>query len=210
MGELFSIFKMMGAQSSRLKTADDAIKYIFDERKTENELQGEQYLSLLQPQQAWHFLDEENHENSRQFIHGMICPGGKQSVADLMTMMKELCGYYEEYAMLYAVHNDKPSHVHAHFLIHPINVITRKRWQQSPKQFYQLLDFLNESLKKYGFTDRGTLGNTYEHGSDTRRRTGKQPCTQRIHPQPGRRHRLHNEERQEARHRQHGQGRSTG
>lgn len=144
---------MIGAQSSRLRTVDDAIRYIFDEYKTESELQGEQYLSLLQPQQAWHFLDEENHENSRQFIHGMICPGGKQSVVDLMSMMKELCGYYEEYAMLYAVHNDKPSHVHAHFLIHPINIITKKRWQQSPKQFYQLLDFLNGALKQYGFAE---------------------------------------------------------
>lgn len=152
MAKLTSIFKMIGAQSSRLKTANDAIEYIFNSKKTTPDLCSEKYLDLDDPLASWSTHPMHKTEKERQFLHVLLCPYGEQipSIAELKEIKKSVMEIFDEYPMFSSIHIDHASSPHIHLLIHPRNVFTDKVWQQSPSQLRRHKEAISNILTEFG------------------------------------------------------------
>lgn len=155
MAKFSSIFKMIGCQSSRLKTVDDAIKYIFNKEKSDPSLWNEQYLDIDSPVAAWKTHPMHNTTMERKFIHALLCPYGNHipSQSDMKIIVKELFKIFDEYPLLTAIHTDHFKSPHIHMLIQPRNILTNKVWQQTPqdlKEQKRSLTVILESLGLYG------------------------------------------------------------
>lgn len=155
MAKFSSIFKMIGCQSSRLKTVDDAIKYIFNKEKSDPSLWNEQYLDIDSPVAAWKTHPMHNTTMERKFIHALLCPYGNHipSQSDMKIIVKELFKIFDEYPILTAIHTDHFKSPHIHMLIQPRNILTNKVWQQTPqdlKEQKRSLTVILESLGLYG------------------------------------------------------------
>lgn len=148
---------MIGAQSSRLKTAPKAIDYIFNTTKTTSELCDSQYLDLEEPLDAWDSHPMHHTDKERQFIHAMLCPYGDKvpTIEELKALAKGVMNLFNEYPLFTAIHVDHPQSPHIHVLMHPRNVFTDKVWQQSPKDLVNQKKSLSKLLKElnlYGLT----------------------------------------------------------
>ena len=155
MAKFSSIFKMIGCQSSRLKTVDDAIQYIFNKEKSDPSLWNEQYLDIDSPVAAWKTHPMHNTTMERKFIHALLCPYGNHipSQSDMKIIVKELFKIFDEYPLLTAIHTDHFKSPHIHMLIQPRNILTNKVWQQTPqdlKEQKRSLTVILESLGLYG------------------------------------------------------------
>ena len=143
-----SILKMAGSQSTRLKSVHDAIAYIIDKRKTSSSLMGEQYLSLTDPEEAWDILEKGTTSKTRLFHHVILSPGNCNNPEKMYDVLEKMKILWHNYPLIFAVHQDKPNHIHGHILIHPVNVFNNRRYQISPKQFKSLLAQVNDILLK--------------------------------------------------------------
>ncbi|MCB6805930.1 hypothetical protein NE466_08845 [Veillonella parvula] len=157
MAKLTSIFKMIGAQSARLKTPNEAIDYIFNKKKTSSDLCSEQYLDLDTPLEAWSVHPMHKTEKERLFLHAMLCPYGDRipSTNELKEIVKGLMEVFDGYPMFSAIHTDHPSSPHIHILIHPRNIFTDKVWQQSPSDLRHQKKAISSILTNLGLY--GTL-----------------------------------------------------
>lgn len=152
MAKLTSIFKMIGAQSARLKTPNEAIDYIFNKKKTSSDLCSEQYLDLETPLEAWSVHPMHKTEKERLFLHAMLCPYGDRipSTNELKEIVKGLMEVFYGYPIFTAIHTDHPSSPHIHFLIHPRNIFTDKVWQQSPSDLRHQKEVISSILTNLG------------------------------------------------------------
>ena len=157
MAKLTSIFKMIGAQSARLKTPNEAIDYIFNKKKTSSDLCSEQYLDLDTPLEAWSVHPMHNTEKERLFLHAMLCPYGDRipSTNELKEIVKGLMEVFDGYPIFSAIHTDHPASPHIHVLIHPRNIFTDKVWQQSPSDLRHQKEAISSILTNLGLY--GTL-----------------------------------------------------
>lgn len=157
MAKLTSIFKMIGAQSARLKTPNEAIDYIFNKKKTSSDLCSEQYLDLETPLEAWSVHPMHKTEKERLFLHAMLCPYGDRipSTNELKKIVKGLMEVFDGYPIFTAIHTDHPSSPHIHVLIHPRNIFTDKVWQQSPSDLRHQKEVISSILTNLGLY--GTL-----------------------------------------------------
>lgn len=157
MAKLTSIFKMIGAQSARLKTPNEAIDYIFNKKKTSLDLCSDQYLDLNNPLESWSVHPMHDTEKERLFLHAMLCPYGDRipSTNELKEIVKGLMDIFDGYPMFSAIHTDHPSSPHIHILIHPRNIFTDKVWQQSPSDLKHQKKAISSILTNLGLY--GTL-----------------------------------------------------
>lgn len=152
MAKLTSIFKMIGAQSARLKTPNEAIEYIFNKKKTAPDLCSDQYLNLNDPLGSWSVHPMHNTEKERLFLHALLCPYGDHipSTNELKEIVKGLMKVFDEYPIFSAIHTDHPSSPHIHVLIHPRNILTDKVWQQSPNDLKYQKEVISSILTNFG------------------------------------------------------------
>lgn len=157
MAKLTSIFKMIGAQSARLKTPNEAIEYIFNKKKTAPDLCSDQYLDLNDPLGSWSVHPMHNTEKERLFLHALLCPYGDHipSTNELKEIVKGLMEVFDGYPIFSAIHTDHPSSPHIHVLIHPRNILTDKVWQQSPSDLKYQKEVISGILTNFGLY--GTL-----------------------------------------------------
>lgn len=150
-----SIVKIQSGASKRLPAVKDVLDYIMDSSKTSPDLTCTRYLSNTNPLDSWFSFDEdtEPRKDARKYIHGIVSPipSDEVSEATYMLLAKELMLLIHDYPMIVTIHRDKPKHIHLHFLIHPFNVDTEKRWQQSKKDLREFKIQLNKILEKHGF-----------------------------------------------------------
>lgn len=157
MSKLTSIFKMIGAQSSRLKTVDAAIQYIFNQKKSSPSLWSEQYLDIDSPLESWNAHPMHNTDKERKFLHAILCPYGDYipTQKDMREIVNGLFTVFDGHPLLTAIHTDHPQSPHIHVLIHPRNISTNKVWQQSPQKLKDqkvLITDILESMGLYGIT----------------------------------------------------------
>ena len=154
MAKLTSIFKMIGAQSARLKTPNKAIDYIFNKKKTSPNLCSDQYLDLNDPLRAWSVHPMHNTEKERLFLHAMLCPYGDHipSTNELKKIVTSLMEVFDEYPIFSAIHTDHPASPHIHILIHPRNILTDKVWQQSPSDLKYQKEVISSILTNIGLS----------------------------------------------------------
>lgn len=157
MSKLTSIFKMIGAQSSRLKTIDAAIQYIFNRQKSSPTLWAEQYLDIDNPLESWNAHPMHNTDKERKFLHAILCPYGKHTPnqKDMKEIVEGLFKVFDGHPLFTAIHTDHPQSPHIHILIHPRNISTNKVWQQSPQKLKDqktLITSILESMGLYGIT----------------------------------------------------------
>lgn len=152
MAKLTSIFKMIGAQSARLKTPNEAIEYIFNQKKTALDLCSDQYLDLNDPLGSWSVHPMHNTEKERLFLHAMLCPYGDHipSTNELKKIVTSLMEVFDGYPIFSAIHTDHPSSPHIHVLIHPRNILTDKVWQQSPSDLKYQKEVISSILTNFG------------------------------------------------------------
>ena len=152
MAKLTSIFKMIGAQSARLKTPNEAIEYLFNQKKTAPDLCSDQYLDLNDPLGSWSVHPMHNTEKERLFLHAILCPYGDHipSTNELKKIVTSLMEVFDGYPIFSAIHTDHPSSPHIHILIHPRNIWTNKVWQQSPSDLKYQKEVISSILTNFG------------------------------------------------------------
>lgn len=168
-----SILKMIGSQSSRLKTPADAIKYIFNQSKTESDLCNSHFLIAEHPLTSWNTIPFNQTQTSRLFIHGVLSPAekdeekGTNATEDkgfdkkrFQKLAQNLMKALTPYPTLTAIHTKHKGRPHIHFLIHPTNVKSKKKWQQSPQELKVFKSTVNKCLTELGFAPIPVLSPT--------------------------------------------------
>ena len=153
-----TIFKMIGSQSSRLKTANEAIDYIFNPSKTDKELCDGRCLLASHPHESWQAHPFNQTPHARLFIHAILSPIRKFEndvtefdEAAFVGLAEDLRNCIDSYPTLTAIHTKHKGRPHIHLLIHPTNMKTGKKWQQSKNDLKILKETINKLLVKRGF-----------------------------------------------------------
>lgn len=153
-----TIFKMIGSQSSRLKTANEAIDYIFSPSKTDKELCDGRCLLASHPHESWQAHPFNQTPHARLFIHAILSPIRKfeNDVTEFdetafIRLAEDLRNCIDSYPTLTAIHTKHKGRPHIHLLIHPTNMKTGKKWQQSKNDLKILKETINKLLVKRGF-----------------------------------------------------------
>lgn len=169
---------MIGCQSSRLKTVDDAIQYIFNPKKGNPSLWDEQYLDINSPVAAWKTHPMHNTTMERKFIHALLCPYGNHipSQSDMKIIVKKIFKVFSEYPLLTAIHTDHFKSPHIHMLIHPRNILTNKVWQQTSQNLKEQKRSLTVTLKSLGLYGISQDQHTNQSTSDIKQDTKADSC----------------------------------
>lgn len=153
-----TIFKMIGSQSSRLKTANEAIDYIFSPSKTDKELCDGRCLLASHPHESWQAHPFNQTPHARLFIHAILSPIRKieNDVTEFdeeafVGLAEDLRNCIDSYPTLTAIHTKHKGRPHIHLLIHPTNMKTGKKWQQSKNDLKILKETIDKLLVKRGF-----------------------------------------------------------
>ena len=89
---------------------------------------------------------------TRSFKQGIISFG--KSIDELppeqaVDVMRETLQFFDSYPWVAAIHVNKPSHIHGHFMLGTTNIRSGRKLSQSPKDLYSFKDHYNSVARQH-------------------------------------------------------------
>jgi len=143
---------MFNAKNCTLKTLNKCIKYITNDKKSNQEYIGGIGVDLNSPYEDMVLIKSLHRKLSgRQHIHWM-CSYETQNTLELCKV-KELATEIAEYfsngfQMVWATHINT-EHYHTHFVVNTVNVYSGRKFSQSQSDLRRLKEFVNMKFAEY-------------------------------------------------------------
>jgi hypothetical protein len=88
---------------------------------------------------------------SRLFKHGICSYGDKDLSAEkAFEVTRNILNIYADYPVLFAVHDNIPQRIHAHFIMGMTSVYTGKKFSQGERELQGFFDHYNKTVAAYG------------------------------------------------------------
>lgn len=97
-----------------------------------------------------------NQVEGKAYYHYVFNPECDEEISEkvLMDMGIQMANYVERfhgyYQALMAVHFDHPEHLHMHFIVNNIDLMTGKRMNLGKKELYEIKQGISQIAKRYG------------------------------------------------------------
>ena len=142
------------ADNANPTRAERLSKYLQLLQRTDENLIISNYIDKKDAAHGLEVIEKNfNPRGHRSFKQGIISTGISckefAPTEFLKFMSKLLTDFFRGYPYLAAVHTNKPSRLHSHFLLGTTNVLTGKKFSQSKRDLQNFKDYYDELAKQY-------------------------------------------------------------
>ena len=148
----FAVAKFVNYKTSNEGRAKRLSGYIRQLASAEPKYLASQYMTPANSEHSLAVIEKRWHpKGTRMFKQGILSFGAttEELKADkALEITREILGFFESYPWLAAIHTNKPSHIHAHFLLGMTNVRTGAKYSQGPQELRQFVEHYNKVARK--------------------------------------------------------------
>lgn len=185
--ENFGILRWINYRKTSLEGLERAIQYICNPESTPPELQEYSCLRTGDPVRDFELIEKRWRKTvkGRLYKHCIFSFGEPDlDPVKAFGIMKEVFSIYRgEYPYVLGIHTNIPRRVHGHCVMGMTNLLTGKRFSQSPSELKRFQEFYNQTVVKAGLpplrsywlskkltqlpSSKNHLSNEYERSIDT-------------------------------------------
>ena len=126
--------------------------YLQQLSRTEERYLATNYLSKNDAKRSLEIIEKRwNPKGHRSFKQGIISFGAsieELSPDNALDIIRKTLAYFEQYPWLAAIHTNKPSHIHAHFLLGMTSVLEGRKYSQSPRELQLFREHYDKIAQK--------------------------------------------------------------
>lgn len=184
--ERFGILRWINYRETSLEGLERVIQYICNTKSTPPELQEYSCLRIGNPVHDFELIEKRWRKTvkGRLYKHCIFSFGEPElDPAKAFEVMKAVFSIYRgEYPYVLGIHTNVPYRVHGHCVMGMTNLLTGKRFSQSPGELKRFQEFYNQTVVKVGLpplrsywlskkliqlpSSKTHLSNEYERGID--------------------------------------------